>query len=214
VTIDRSAALVEWLAPARTAVVIVDMQVDFGARDGVLGLAGVDISAVPSALAAAERLAEAARAAGAAVMFVGLQTRPETDSPVWAERTRRLDGDPAASLCRAGSPGAAFIGPTPRSGETVIAKTRYSAFVGTSLDELLRARGADTLVVCGLTTECCVDCTVRDAFQQDYHVFLATDACAAYEADLHEGALKSLALNCAILIDVDEAVAAWSNVAD
>jgi ureidoacrylate peracid hydrolase len=210
VTTERSASLVEWLAPARTALVIVDMQADFGAPDGALGLAGVDLSAVPSALAAAERLVEAARAAGAAVVFVGLQTRPETDSPIWAERARRLGGDSLAGLCRAGSPGADFIGPRPREGEAVIAKTRYSAFFGTSLNEMLRARGVDTLVVCGLTTECCVDCTVRDAFHRDYHVFLATDACAAYEAGLHEGALKSLALSCAILVTVDEAVAAWS----
>jgi len=64
-------------------------------------------------------------------------------------------------------------------------------------------------VVCGLTTECCVDGTVRDAFNLDYHVFIATDACAAYEADLHAGALKSLELNCAILAPVDQIQRAW-----
>ena len=57
----------------------------------------------------------------------------------------------------------------------------------------------DTLVIAGLTTECCVDSTARDAFERDYHVFIASDAVAAYEADLHDGALKALELNCAML---------------
>jgi len=68
----------------------------------------------------------------------------------------------------------------------------------------------DTLVVCGLTTECCVDCTVRDAFQLDYQVFIPADACAAYEPDLHAGALKALALNCAIVVEAHDVIAAWA----
>ncbi len=193
---------------------VIDMQVDFASPDGALGLAGVDLSAVPPALAAAERLADAARRAGAPVIFVGLRTSPETDSPAWAERSRRRGGSPEAegALCRAGERGADFVGPTPRAGEIVIGKTRYSGFYGTDLDATLKARGIDTLVVCGLTTECCVDCTVRDAFHLDYQVFLATDACAAYEPDLHAGALKSLDLNCAILTDTDQLAAAWGGV--
>ncbi len=199
-----------WIHPARSALLIIDMQVDFASPDGALGLVGADLSAVPEALAAAERLAGAARSAGAPVIFVGLQTTAETDSRAWSERMRRRGGSPdEAALCRAGERGADFVGPTPHDGELVVAKTRYSGFFGTDLDARLRARGVDTVVVCGLTTECCVDCTVRDAFHLDYHVFLAVDACAAYERDLHEGALKSLDLNCAILATTRELAEAW-----
>ena len=101
--------LADWIDPARTAVVIVDMQADFAAPEGPLGLAGIDLTAVPVALAAAERLAEVARTAGVAVIFVGLQTGAETDSPAWAERRRRLGGGGEAALCRAGEPGSAFV---------------------------------------------------------------------------------------------------------
>ena len=62
----------------------------------------------------------------------------------------------------------------------------------------------------GLTTECCVDCTVRDAFHLDYHVFIARDACAAYDVATHESALANLELNCAILVDVDGVEDAWT----
>ncbi|MGA0602911.1 cysteine hydrolase family protein [Caulobacter sp. KR2-114] len=200
-----------WIAPDRTAVLVIDMQVDFASPDGVLGQAGVDMDVVKPALAAAERLVDAARRAGAPVIFVGLMTRSDTDSRFWKERMRRRGGSPDedSGLCRAGEVGAAFYGPTPAPGELVVPKIRYSGFFGTTLDAALKARGVDTVIACGLTTECCVDCTVRDAFHLDYHVFVATDACAAYEVDLHEGTLKSLELNCAILVDTDQVLAAW-----
>jgi len=203
--------LTDWIDPARTALVIVDMQVDFVSPEGVLGRAGVDMSVVEPALAAARRLADAARAVGAPVVFVGLQTQAAFDSQAWRQRMARRGGDPDAeiALCRAGEPGAAFHGPTPLPGELIVPKTRYSGFFGTPLDAALKAKGVDTLVVCGVTTDCCVDCTVRDAFHLDYHVFIATDACASYDRDLHEGALKSLALNFAILTDTGSVAAAW-----
>ena len=173
---------------------------------------GVDLSTVGPALSAAERLAEAARAAGVAVIFVGLSTTPGSDSPAWRERMARRGGDPdvESDLCRAGQAGSDFYGPKPLPGELVVDKTRYSAFFGTSLGDRLRARGVDSLVLCGLTTECCVDCTARDAFHQDFHVFVPADACAAYEANVHAAALKVMGLNFVILTDVDAVVAGWT----
>ncbi len=201
-----------WIDPGRTALVIIDMQVDFASPEGGLGQAGVDLSSVPAALAAAGRLADAAREAGVPVVFVGLQTAESTDSPAWRERMRRRGGDPDSDsgLCRSGTSGAAFVGPTPMPGEAVVAKTRYSGFHDANLDEVLKGLSVDTLVVCGLTTECCVDCTVRDAFHRDYQVFVASDACAAYDPELHEGALLSLELNCAILATTSDIVTAWT----
>ncbi|HJV43369.1 cysteine hydrolase [Caulobacter sp.] len=204
--------LADWIAPDRTALLVIDMQVDFASPEGAAGRWGLDLSTVPAALAAAQRLASAARDAQVPVVFAGLFTTPETDSPAWRERIRRRGGDPLAgvAICRAGEAGAAFVGPLPRPGDLVIRKTRYSAFWSTDLDARLKALGVDTLVLAGLTTECCVDGTARDAFNLDYQVFVAADACAAYEPDLHAGALKMLDLNTALLIDTASVVDAWS----
>lgn len=206
--------LAAWIAPGRTAVLVVDMQVDFASPDGGLG-AFIDMDVVKPALAAAEKLVADARAAGAPVVFVGLWTTPETDSAAWNERLRRRGGNPDvdAALCRAGQAGSEFYGPQPAPGEAVVRKTRYSGFVGTDLDQRLRDMGVDTLVVAGLTTECCVDSTVRDAFDLDYHVFVAADACAAYEVDLHEASLKVMELNSAILTDTAAIADAWKGAA-
>ncbi|HEY2032166.1 MAG TPA: isochorismatase family cysteine hydrolase [Rhizomicrobium sp.] len=201
-----------WIAPKRTALLVIDLQVDFASPAGALGKAGADLSAVPAALAKAASLADGARAAGAMVIFIRLETRGETDSPAWVERTRRLGGTPEKDLaiCRAGTPGAEFCGPLLAPGDIVIVKSRYSSFVGTNLDSILKAKGIDTLVMCGLTTECCVDCTVRDAFHRDYHVFLAADACASCDKTLHEAAVQSLERNCAIVVRTDDVVKAWT----
>ena len=123
------ANLTDWIDPARTALVIVDMQVDFAAPHGAVGRAGVDLGAVPSALSAASDLARAAREAGVAVVFVGLSTSPENDSPAWAERLRRFGKVPEAelALCRAGASGADFYGPAPEAGDIVVHKTRTAA---------------------------------------------------------------------------------------
>lgn len=203
--------LAAWIAPPRTAVLIIDIQVDFASTDGALG-AYVDMAVVQPAVAAAGRLVDVARVAGAPVVFIGLFTTPETDSPSWKERMRRRGGDPdgESALCRAGETGSDFYGPQPLPGELVVKKTRYSGFVGTDLDARLRALGVDTLIAAGLTTECCIDSTVRDAFSLDYHVFVAADACAAYERDIHAASLKVMDLNSAILTDTAAIAAAWS----
>ena len=187
------------------------MQADFASPDGAAGRAGANLADVPAALAAARRLADAARSAAAPVVFVGLMTSPEDDSAAWAERLRRQGADPAEglALCRAGTPGAAFVGPAPLDGEPVVPKLRYSGFFRTDLDAQLQRLGVDTLVIAGLTTDCCVDCTVRDAVHLDYQVFVVSDACAAYDPALHDAVLQALGTNFAIVVGSDEVAAAW-----
>ena len=64
-------------------------------------------------------------------------------------------------------------------------------------------------MVCGLTTECCVDSTVRDAFQRDWLVVVAGDACAAYRDDLHAHTLEVLAESFALVLDTDDIAESW-----
>ncbi|MFD2137033.1 cysteine hydrolase family protein [Novosphingobium resinovorum] len=103
-----------------------------------------------------------------------------------------------------------LLSPVPQPGDIEVSKLVYSSFHGTDLEQQLRTRGIDTLVMTGLTTECCVDSTTRDAFHRDFHTFVVSDACAAYEPDLHAHALKALAANTSLLVTTDAVMAAWS----
>jgi ureidoacrylate peracid hydrolase len=199
----------DWIAPARTALLLIDMQVDFADSQGELGLDGLDMTAPQAAVQQAGLLADAARAAGVPCIFVRLVTRPEDETSFLTEWKNRR-GAKEQPLCRQGSRGAEFVGPQPKGGEMVFSKKRYSAFHGTGLDAALRGLGVDTLVVAGLTTECCIDSAVRDAFERDYHVFVVGDATACYEPQLHQAALRALALNCAQIVPTADVVAAWN----
>ena len=200
--------LKDYITPDRTVLLLIDMQTDFADPQGGLGKDGTDMTAPQAAVKQASRLADAARNAGVACVFVRLITRPEDETAFLKEWKHRRNSE-GAPLCREGTPGADFVGPRPRGGELVFSKKRYNAFIGTGLDAALRGKGIDTLVVAGLTTECCIDSSVRDAFERDYHVFVVTDATACYEPGLHEAALRALGLNCALLTDTAAILAAW-----
>ena len=199
----------DWVAPHRTALLLVDMQVDFAAPDGAMAKAGADVSLVQAAIANATRLAEAARAARVPCLFVRLITRDGDDTDQSREWKLRRGANADPPLCREGMRGADFVGPRPQEGEVIFSKSRYDAFAGTNLDAHLKGLKRDTLVIAGLTTECCVDSTARAAFERDYHVFLARDAVAAYAPDVHRAALKALEMNCCILANSAEFITAW-----
>jgi nicotinamidase-related amidase len=202
----------DWIAPKRTALLVIDCQVDFGGMDGEMARRGVDMTAPQAALEKAQVLVEAARSAGVGVVFVRLITNPAAESYVIRE-ARARQGEDGPDLCVEGTHGADFVGPQPLPGEAIISKNRYSAFSHTGLAEQLHAGGVDTLVLAGLTTECCVAASAWDAFEQDFHVFLAADSCAAYEKDLHDHALKALAASGAVVSDTADFASLWKNQA-
>ena len=94
----------------------------------------------------------------------------------------RHDSVEPRSPYRPGTPGHAFKAEAlPRDGETVVPKNANSAFVGTALEDILTARGATTLVICGVLTHNSVEATVRHAGNLGYRVFVAADACWAVD---------------------------------
>lgn len=202
-------ALKEWIAPSRTALLLVDCQVDFASPDGLMARQGHDVTAAQKAIQNAAQLADAARSASVPCLFARLITRPGDETPMMREWKTRHGHENDPLLCREGTGGAEFIGVKPIAGEAIFSKSRYNAFAGTELDTRLRALERDTLVIAGLTTECCVNSTARDAFERDFHVVIASDAVAAYEKALHDAALKALELNCATLASTADIAASW-----
>jgi nicotinamidase-related amidase len=197
------------IEPARTALVLVDVQVDFAAPDGAMAAFGAELSMVEPAIARMTEVLGAAQDAGMPRVWLRVMTREATDSGA-ARRFEARRGRPPSSLavCRAGTRGAAYHRLTPQAGDLEIEKPLYSGFQGTRLDEELKLRQIGALVLVGLTTECCIDCTARDAFHRDYDVFVVADACAAYSERLHRGSLEALGETCALLTTTSALVAA------
>ncbi len=203
-------AMAQMTARGRTLLLVIDVQVDFAAPHGAMGQLGLDLSAVEAVIGRIERLIGAARDAGVAVGFVRVVTRPETDPPALRLLHQRTGQDAsAAAICRAGTAGADYHRVRPRPGDLEVSKTLYSCFVGTGLEATLRGRGIDTLVVAGMTTECCVDSTVRDGFHRDFNLFVVADACADYDPAAHVASLEALGRSFAVLVDSDSVIAGW-----
>lgn len=203
-------ALAPMVAPGRSALLIIDIQSDFAGPDGMAGRVGLNRSAVEPMIDRIEALLEAARAASAPIFFARVITRPETDSSALKTLMQRRGRPGAEAICRAGTPGAEFYRVQPRAGEGSIEKPIFSCFHKTDFDAQLRAKGVDTLVVTGMTTDCCVDCTVREAFHLNYNVFVVSDATCAYSDALHVGALRGMEKNCALLTNSTDVLNAWS----
>lgn len=203
--------LAPMVAPGRTALLIIDVQHDFAAPNGLMAKFGCDLSAIAPAIQALAGVIAAARTAKVPVIFLGLSTSPQTDSPsmaLWMER-RGLTSADGLAICRAGTPGAEFYELLPAPEDPVVFKSHYSGFHRTGLMAVIEKLGVDTLVVGGITTECCVDTTVRDAFVRELHLFVLADATAAYDPEQHRSSLAALGLSFAIITDAAQVTAAW-----
>ncbi|GAA4012946.1 isochorismatase family cysteine hydrolase [Streptomyces plumbiresistens] len=188
---DRSIA--NSMDPKRTALIIVDMQNDFGHPDGYLGKMGQDVSAVLGTVPTLVDLVEAARQAGVLVVWTKNEALPagRSDSPAWlAFKGTAFELD-APTYTLKDSWGQKFLEPLePREDEPVVVKYRSSAFDHTALDLILRANGIETVVVCGCATDACVESTARSAAYHDYYTQVASDCVASTRPQMHEDAMR------------------------
>jgi nicotinamidase-related amidase len=203
-----ASALAGMIEPARTALLVIDIQHDFSAPGGFSHRVGGDLSTMEPAIDAILSIIPAARRAGLTLAFMRVITRDETDPEVLTRLMARRGRPGGEALCRAGTPGADYYRVTPEPGDIEIEKIRFDSFIETDLDRQLRDRGIDTLIITGASTDCCVDSTARSAFQRDYDVFVVADACAASNPYLHHGALAALERNVCLLVEAKTVIAA------
>src|SRR5713226_7705309 len=178
--------------PERTALLVVDMQNDFGMKGGIFDRAGIDISLIQKVVAPTARVIAAARKAGMKVIYLKMGFRPDLsdagppDSPNWikhavmhvGEAVRAPDGTESRILIRDTWNTEIVSDLQPQPGDLIVYKHRYSGFYQTDLDNVLREMNAKYLVVTGCTTSVCVESTVRDAMFRDYSCLLLTDCMA------------------------------------
>jgi nicotinamidase-related amidase len=212
-SIPSALELAEMIDPARSALVVIDVQADFASPNGAMARMGADLSGVEAMLDNVETLIAAARRSGVCVAFARVITSPQTDSAALKNLNARKGFAPSAlDICREGDRGCDYYRVGPFPGEIEVSKRLFSAFHGADLDLRLREREVDTLILVGLTTNCCVDATARDAFHLNYNVFVVSDATAAYGEEAQRQALAALAQNCGLIVETAEVQSSWTRV--
>jgi nicotinamidase-related amidase len=185
---------------AKTALVIIDMQRDFLEPGGFGEALGNDVSKLARIVAPCRKLLTVARDAGMTVIHTREGHRPDlSDAPrAKVERgapTMRIgDRGPMGRILVRGEIGHAIIPELyPLASEPVIDKPGKGAFFATDLDLMLRNRGIETLLVCGVTTEVCVHTTVREGNDRGYRCVVVADCCGSYFPEFHEVGLRMIA---------------------
>jgi nicotinamidase-related amidase len=183
----------------RTALVIIDMQRDFLEPGGFGAALGNDVSRLKAAVGPCGAVLAAARRDGILVIHTREGHRPDlTDAPpMKVER-----GDPAMRIGAPGPMGRILVRGEPGhdiipelypiAGEPVIDKPGKGAFYQTDLELMLKNRSIDTLLVCGVTTEVCVNTTVREANDRGFRCIVISECCGSYFPEFHEMGLKMI----------------------
>jgi len=195
------------LDPARTALVVVDLQNGFMAPGQPAEVAQAR-EIVPNV----NCLARATRAAGGTVVWIQNTITPETERSwsVWFGHFAREDWGPR--MRQAFSPGdfghALYPELDVTEGDLKVRKTRFSALIqgSSDLDAILRNRGIDTLVVVGTATNVCCESTARDAMMLNYKVFFVADGNATFNDDEHNATLSAMAHAFCDVIDTNAMV--------
>jgi nicotinamidase-related amidase len=187
---------VDWAA---TALVIIDMQRDFMEPGGFGEALGNDVSQLARAVEPIAAVLKAARETGMMVVHTREGHLPDlSDAPPakierGAPSLRIGDPGPMGRILIRGEAGHDIIPALyPVEGEIVIDKPGKGAFYATTLGADLKAREIDTLLVCGVTTEVCVNTTVREANDRGYRCIVISDGCASYFPEFHEMGLKMI----------------------
>ncbi|WP_141578365.1 cysteine hydrolase family protein [Actinomadura sp. WMMA1423] len=193
-----------------TALLVIDMQNGFTEAQGSMAAVGLPHEELRRAIPGCRTLVGAARAAGVPVIFTRYVFQPGyADGGVLPNHI--VPAMKEVGSLAAGSWDAEIIDElAPAEGEVVIDKSRPSSFYGTRLEPVLTGLGVRSLVICGVTTNICVETTARDAGQRDYFVHVISDATAEFDKDRHEHALTGIGFLFGWIGTVDDAVAAWS----
>jgi nicotinamidase-related amidase len=178
------------LDPAKTALVLIEYQNEFTSEGGVLHGAVSAVMDKTGMLAKTVALVRAARAAGVAIMHA-----PITFAPGYGELSRHpygiLKGVVDGNAFVKGTWGAAIVDDlAPQEGDIVIeGKRGLDTFASTNLDFILRSKGIETVILGGFLTNCCVESTMRSAYENGYRVITLTDCTAATSAEEHDNAI-------------------------
>lgn len=204
--------LEEKVDPKHAALLVVDLQNDFCHNEGLLARQGRDRSMANQMVPRLIRFLSEARQRGLMVVFIRVINNQWTLSPIGREHELRLHPETSGIVCQEGSWGAEFYEVVPQSDECIVTKHRYSAFIDTDLDVILRSKGIKSLIMTGVATNVCVESTARDGFMRDYYVVFVNDCTAATHIEDHEATLRNIQNSFGVVATAEELITAWRSI--
>ncbi|HUG86319.1 MAG TPA: cysteine hydrolase [Euzebya sp.] len=176
--------------PSTTAVVLIEYQNDFTSEGGVLHDAVRSVMDKTEMLANTVRVTDAARTAGATVMHAPIMFKPGY-SEISAHPYGILKGVVDGNAFVMGDWGAAIVDELTPAAEDIVVegKRGLDTFASTNLDFMLRSKGIRTIALGGFLTNCCVESTMRTAYEHGYEVITLTDCVAATSVEEHDNAI-------------------------
>ena len=194
------------LNPESTALIIIDMQKDFCCEGGSFHKRGFDVMPAQRLAKRLNSFLKEARKVLKHIIHLHMMKKPELASPVVDELYGRIGKD------RFVDP--AFAEPyevIPRPGDIVIPKYKYSGFVSTYLDQFLRSKRINTLIITGLATNVCVESTARDGFMREYYIVIPSDLTEGTSTEAKKWSLLNLDMFFGEVVSSDEILECWKS---
>lgn len=211
-TIEILKSLEEQVKPSHTALIIVDVQKDFCADDGVMARDyGLDVTPIQATVPNLNIFIKKARQIGLFIVWLKEICSLDRLLPNY----KAIHGDNnELKLVREGSDGIEFYDKVvpPMDNEPIVIKRNYDGFEETELHTVLQSRGIKTLLMTGFTTSVCVETTARHGYLKGYYIVLISDCCNAIDPKEHESSIMNISRFFGKVATANEIVSIWKSI--